>query len=114
MRWLKPNVRNSLYSLLGSVAGVPSASQRDGLEDCRELMLDTLGATAARDFPQLCRRIRYAEDIVGLWYLRGELMQALASQHGERMAARNLAAITARFERWLPGNMHSRPSPLVG
>ena len=33
-----------------------------------------------------CGVIRYAGDVQGLWFLRGDLMAALASSHGEAAA----------------------------
>lgn len=114
MRWLKPNFRNSLYGLLGNPV-VPSASiLENGTEDIRESMLSALGDSGTKHFPQITRRIRYANDIQALWYLRGDLMAALASMHGEMKAREKVASVTAQFQGLLPGGMTSRPSPLVG
>lgn len=112
MRWLKPNLRSSIYALLGHTAPVTESRLEDAVEDLREAMLDLLGPTGPKQFPVLVRRIRYAIDIQALWYLRGELMGALASMHGERAAREQVAQITALFKGLLPGAMHSRPSPL--
>jgi hypothetical protein len=117
MRWLKPNVRNSLWSLFGAVAQpvrnlLEDDSDLQALEDIREAMLEALGPSASREEPQLSRRVRYAKDLDALWYLRGELMQVLARRQGERSAARQLAQISAMFEGLLPDGMQSRPSPL--
>jgi hypothetical protein len=77
-------------------------------------MLAALGDSGHKHFPQITRRIRYANDIHGLWYLRGDLMGALASMHGEAAARQKVASITAQFRGLLPGSLNSRPSPLVG
>ncbi|WP_232533132.1 hypothetical protein [Ramlibacter pinisoli] len=77
-------------------------------------MLDLLDDTGPKRFPQLTRRIRYAGDIQGLWYLRGDLMGALAAMHGEVVARERIEAITDLFQGLLPGSLASRPSPLVG
>jgi hypothetical protein len=102
MRWLKPNLRSSIYGLLGSPIA-PSES-----------MLALLGEAGLKHFPQITRRIRYASDVQALWYLRGDLMAALASIHGEMAARQRIASVTQMFNGLLPGSLTSRPSPLVG
>jgi hypothetical protein len=77
-------------------------------------MLAVLGDAGLKHFPQITRRIRYANDVQALWYLRGDLMGALAAMHGEVVAREKLASITDMFQGLLPGGLHSRPSPLVG
>jgi hypothetical protein len=114
MRWLKPSIRNSIYGLLGHSI-LPSASMLDdGMEDIRESMLALLGDAGHQRFPQVTRRIRYAVDIQALWYLRGDLMAALAALQGEAAARKRVQGITAMFRGLLPGSLNSRPSPLVG
>lgn len=101
--------------MLGSVPPPPSESILDeGTEDVREAMLASLGPAGPRHFPAITRRIRYANDIHALWYLRGDLMAALASMHGEAAARQKMASISAQFRGLLPGGLSSRPSPLVG
>lgn len=115
MRWLKPNLRSSIYGLLAGSPRVPSESVlEDGTEDIRESMLSFLGDSGPKHFPQIIRRIRYANDIQALWYLRGDLMAALAAIHGEAAARQKIASVTAQFQGLLPGGLNSRPSPLVG
>lgn len=114
MRWLKPNLRNSLFGLLGH-GGSPSESRLDvALEDIRESMLGLLGEFGTRQFPHVTRRIRYAGDLQGLWYLRGDLMAAIAGMQGEVVAREKVRAITEMFRGLLPGGLGSRPSPLLG
>lgn len=114
MRWLKPSIRSSIYGLLGQPPAPTESVLENGTEDIRESMLATLGDEGPRQFPQITRRIRYAGDIQSLWYLRGDLMAALAAVHGERTARQKIASITAQFQGLLPGGLSSRPSPLVG
>lgn len=114
MRWLKPNIRSSLYGLLGNRPAPSDSVLENGTEDIRELMLTVLGEAGSRQFPQITRRIRYASDIQALWYLRGDLMGALASMHGEAAARKKIASVTAQFQGLLPAGLTSRPSPLVG
>jgi len=112
MRWLKPSLR-SIYGLLGNPPAPTDSVLEDGTEDVRESMLATLGQSGSKHFPHITRRIRYASDIHSLWYLRGDLMGALATMHGEVIARQKIASITAQFEGLLPGGMTSRPSPLI-
>ena len=111
MRWLKPTLR-SVYGFLGNPPPPSNSVLDDGTEDIRESMLSSLGPTGPRQFPQITRRIRYANDIHALWYLRGDLMAALANMHGESVARQKVASITAQFRGLLPGSLTSRPSPL--
>ena len=114
MRWFK-GVRNSVYGLLGSTTGAPSDSTlEDKTEDIREAMLELLGDAGTKQFANVTRRIRYANDIQGLWYLRGDLMAALATTMGEAAARQQVQRITQMFQGMLPGSLNSRPSPLMG
>ena len=113
MRWLKPTLR-SVYGLLGNPPAPTDSLLDEGTEDIRESMLAALGPAGARHFPQITRRIRYANDIHALWYLRGDLMATLAGIHGEATARQKIASISAQFQGLLPGGLSSRPSPLVG
>lgn len=114
MRWLKPNLRSSIYGLLGNPVTPSDSMLETGTEDVRESMLAVMGEAGPKHFPQVTRRIRYANDIQALWYLRGDLMAALAAMHGEAAAREKIASITRMFRGLLPGALNSRPSPLVG
>ena len=85
-----------------------------GTEDIRESMLLVLGDEGSAEFPQITRRIRYANDIQALWYLRGDLMAALAAREGEVAARRKIQSVTQMFQGLLPSGLSSRASPLVG
>jgi hypothetical protein len=114
MRWLKPSLRSSIYGLLGNPVPPSESVLESGTEDIRESMLTALGDSGPKQFPQITRRIRYASDIQALWYLRGDLMAALAAKHGEVEAREKVASVTAMFQGLLPNSLNSRPSPLVG
>jgi hypothetical protein len=111
MRWLKPSLR-SIYGLLGNPPTAGYAHPEDGTEDVRQLMIASLGSGGLKQFPQITRRIRYANDIHALWYLRGDLMAALSAMHGEAAARQRILGITHQFQGLVPGGMASRPSPL--
>lgn len=113
MRWFKPNLRGSLYGLLGNPVAPTESTLESGTEDIREAMLALLGEVGTKRFPHVTRRVRYANDIQGLWYLRGDLMAALAATHGETAAREKIQTITNMFHGLLPGSLSSRPSPLM-
>ncbi|MEO7393246.1 MAG: hypothetical protein ABIU58_13800 [Ramlibacter sp.] len=114
MRWLKPNLRSSIYSLLGNPVAPSESVLETGTEDIRESMLNLLGDKGPKAFPAITRRIRYANDIQALWYLRGDLMGALASMDGELTARKQIASLTQMFQGLLPNGLSSRPSHLDG
>ena len=113
MRWLKPNLRSSIYALLG-YAPVPTVSvQEVGIEDIRSSMLALIAEVGDKRYVHVVRRIRYATEVMSLWYLRGDLMSALANKHGEVLAREKVRPITAMFKDIVPqGLKSSRPSPL--
>jgi hypothetical protein len=104
--------RNSISGLLGRPREPSESVLENGLEDIRESMLSVLGDDGAKQYPAATRRIRYATDIKDLWYLRGDLMAAIAGMHGEAVAREKIALINAQFQGLLPGGLASRPSPL--
>ena len=114
MRWFKGTLRNSIYGLLGNPAAPTDSILENGLEDIREAMLGLLGDAGRTQFANVTRRIRYANDIQALWYLRGDLMAALAATRGEAAARQQVHGITEMFSGLLPGSLNSRPSPLMG
>jgi hypothetical protein len=115
MRWIKPNLRSSIYGLLGGTPSQPSESMlENGTEDIRQAMLDMLGEAGGQQFPQVTRRVRYANDVQALWYLRGDLMAALSSMQGEVQAREQILKLTGMFRGLLPAGLTSRPSSLLG
>jgi hypothetical protein len=113
MGWLKPNLKRSISALLGNPVAPSESILENGTEDIREAMLVVLGESGPKQFPLITRRIRYASDIQALWYLRGDLMAALAAMHGEVTAGEKIASITSQFRGLLPNGLSSRPSSLV-
>ena len=113
MKFSRNDFKNSLSGLILRRPSPPSDSVlQDGLEDIREAMLGLLGERGTREFAATTRRIRYATDIQDLWYLRGDLMAALAGLDGEVAARQQIAQINAKFQGLLPGELSSRPSRL--
>ena len=113
MRWFKTNLRQSIYGLLGNPVLPSDSVLETGTEDIREAMLALLVAAGGRQFANVTRRVRYANDIQALWYLRGDLLAALASVHGEQAARDKVLRVTRLFQGLLPTSLNSRPSPLM-
>jgi len=112
MRWFKPNIRSSIYSLLGPSFGFSQSAVEDRVEDIREAMLGLLGETGTKLFPQTTQRLRYAPAVTDLWHLRPNLMAALAAMYGEDEARLRTAKITLMFDGLLPRGLKPRTSKL--
>lgn len=113
MRWFKPNLK-SIHALFGfGHPPVPETTVMDiGIEDIRAAMLALIEEVDTKDHPNVERRIRYAIDVLALWYLRGDLMALLASRYGEAGARERLEPVSDMFRAMLPQGLRSRPSPL--
>ena len=112
MRWLKPNLRSSIYALLGYSPAPRDCVQEVGIEEIRSAMLALMTEVGDKRYVHVVRRIRYATEVLSLWYLRGDLMSALASKHGEVQAREKIRPITGMFKDIVPKGLKSRPSPL--
>jgi hypothetical protein len=115
MRWLKPNLRSSLWALFGAAPAEPVVStiiERVTVEDIRAQMQQLAESVAGERSEQVMRRIRYASDVEALWFIRSELMALLAGSRGEAAALEAIDAISDMFENLLPEGLRSRPSPL--
>ena len=113
MRSFKPNLRSSIYAIFSlGPSAPPSASEFTSIEDIRSAMLELMTPVEAIRFPHVMQRVSYAGDVQGLWFLRGDLMAALASTHGEVAAREKLETLSEMFEDLLPDGLRSRPSPL--
>jgi hypothetical protein len=113
MHWLNPHLRSTFFALLGHQTLPSDSVLRVGIEEIRTSMLDALGDSSAFEFSHVNRKIRYADDIQTLWYLRGDLMAVLAAKEGESQAQRKIRAISCLFEGLLPRGLTVRTSPLV-
>jgi hypothetical protein len=114
MRWFVPSLRSSLSAMFtsGPPAGPQDSLPEIDMEDIRQSMLALVGDVEDKRSVHVGRRIRFAPDAIGLWYLRGDLLALLASRHGEARAWEELEPITSMFEDLLPRGLRSRPSPL--
>lgn len=114
MRWFKTkDLRSSIYAMF-SVSTATASSRADDqatMDQVREAMLAMAGEDGDRA-AGLSRRIRYATDLQALWFMRGELMQLLARNHGELVAREKVDELSSLFTDLLPSGLRSRPSPL--
>ena len=97
MRSLLPQIKTSYMALLGKAEITPDVLVVR-TEAIRQQMLLEMGEAGEQKFPAIARRVRYAPDVQGLWYLRSELMGMLSSVHGETIAQAKIADISARFK----------------
>jgi hypothetical protein len=114
MRWMSTSyIVSSMQGLLG---GSSSQERRAAfrIDDIRKAMIESLGDNGCVTFPQVVRRVLFANDLQGLWYLRSDLMAAISSMHGESVASQKLRRITVMFEGLLPKGMFSRPGSTLG
>lgn len=112
MRWTTSNIVSGMQALLSKGSGQESQNALEALADIRQAMLDELTICAHRINPAIQMRVHGAADIQDLWYLRGDLMAAIAETDGEAAAKRKMAHISNMFKGLLPRGLASRPSPL--
>ena len=101
-----------MQSLLGALPLQSAAAKEGRIEEIRQAMLACLGEAGTRRFPHVERRIRFSGDVEGLWFLRGDVLAAVAITHGEAHARKKIDRITAMFKGLIPDGLNSRPSPL--
>ncbi len=112
MRWVSTGHRGSVSRFFASGASESALHANARVEDIRQAMLESLGDSGALAYPLLERRITFEHDAQGLWYLRGDLMEALAAMQGEAQARKEIDELTVMFQGLLPRGLSSRPSPL--
>ncbi len=102
---------SSMQGLLG--LAVPDEGRNAfRIEDIRQAMLDSLGDDGCANYPHIERRVLFAPDLQGLWYLRTDMMVAISSLRGEVVASQRIRQITSMFEGLLPRGLVSRPGAL--
>jgi hypothetical protein len=102
-------LRQSLFAFLGGASKRASTAKVDAI---RASMLRELEPHNATTHARVLWHVRSAVDIEALWYLRGEIMEALSAEHGEVAARETLVRISRLFKGQLPGSLKSRASRL--
>lgn len=91
-------IRNSFWAMLGQdISSAPDTFAR-----VNGAMLALLEERCP-DNAELRRRLTFATDIDALWYLRSNLMAALAVSQGETVARDSISRITFLFQGHQPG-----------
>lgn len=72
-------------------------------------MLEVLRRHEGQSFQRVAQRIRYADEMESLWYLRQDMLAALSEVHGEAKARRDMREINDLFKGQLPQAMVARP-----
>lgn len=111
MNKLASHFISSMQGLLGRPP-IDEYASSFRIEDIRQAMLDSLGEEGCTSYPHIERRVLFAPDLQGLWYLRADMMVALSSLQGERVASQKIRQITHMFEGLLPKGMVSRPGSI--
>jgi len=88
--------------------GHTDADTTFGIEDIRQAMLDALGKEGCAHYPHIERRVLFAPDLQGLWYLRTDVMVAISSLRGELVADQRIRQITTMFDGLLPPGLRAR------
>lgn len=112
MSWIPSTLVTGLQNLFIGSNSAQVARTETALEDIREAMLNGLGVSSAVTASKLELRVTYAADLQDLWYLRGDVMAAIAAVDGEALARQKLDQISEMFKGLLPRSLTSRPSPL--
>ena len=111
MRWQKPNLK-SIYGLLGQ-AGPPAEPYLGArMETVRQAMLDAMASAGlGQRHLHIVGRIQFAQGIQALWYVRSDMMTALAAELGEAAAREKIDALSALFEGLLPKGFSYQQPP---
>lgn len=109
MRWAKTSLRNSFF---GWLAHQPAAQPSERLEEIRKAMLALLEQSPNGNNSAVERKLLFAHDIDALWYLRIDLMTALAEARGESVALTCIVDITRMFDTATSGKL--RPERRFG
>lgn len=110
MSWIAENLVGRVGSLLQGLSGHSKKASVTTLHEIRMEMLAALGDVAEKRFPLVQLRVTYASDIDDLWYLRGDVMAAIASLRGEAVAKEKLHQISTMFVGLVPHNLTNKCS----
>lgn len=72
-------------------------------------MLVSLDASGGQSVQRIAQRVRFADDLEALWYLRQDVLTALSAIDGEMAAQRRMQQINRLFRHGLPQTMGPRP-----
>jgi hypothetical protein len=112
MRLTHSNWMTGMHRLFKGSANPVGAQPELMLGQIRRTMLKVVKESGADQGMVVLRRVTYAHGFQDLWYLRGDVLAAIASTKGEVEAREQITQISSMFEGYLPPGLVSRPSPL--
>lgn len=108
MRWTASSFMNGVNTLIRGGSGQKEQNSPKSIQEIRDAMLVAMGSVASDRFAVIQLRVTYADDIEDLWYLRGDVMAAIASQYGEVLAREKVAGISQMFVGLVPRALTSK------
>ena len=105
MNWIQAGIRKSIKGLFSRSVEISAATLEYRTEQIRETIFLSLGDFGRKQYPLVCQRLRYAEDVNSLWYLRSEVMAVLSAKQGEKAAKREMLRISKLFRGLLPAGL---------
>ena len=99
-------LKNSFWALLGRSGVQPTPAV---MENIRTAMLDALDRECLEPHVDLDAKISNAQDVETLWYLRSDLLHAIASCRDEGVARTALLRISNLFVGHHPAASAPRP-----
>ena len=114
MSWIPNALVSGFQSIFQGGAGSEVARREMALEDIREAMLKELDSSSAANASKLELKVAHAIDLQDLWYLRGDIMAAVAAVDGEVLASQKLNLISSKFKGLLPRAQTSKQRRSVG
>ena len=112
MGWIPLSLVAGVQSFFNGQSSSNPARMEAALEGIREAMLDGLSVTGAVNASKLELKVMHANDLQDLWYLRGDVMEAISAISGEARARQKLDEISVMFRGLLPKALTSRPNNL--
>ena len=112
MSWIRSSLVTGVQSMFGGQSVAHESRLQSALEDIREALLEELSVPGAATASKLELKVTYATDLNDLWYLRGDVMAAIAAVHGEVAARQKLDQISGMFKGLLPKSLTARNSNL--
>jgi hypothetical protein len=114
MRWNSSSLIHGVLRLFSVPAEHVDTERKEiAIDNIRFAMIHGLGEQGTAPYQSIKLRVTYANDLMDLWYLRGDLMAAIAALHGEPVARKRLEHISAMFHGLVPKGLTVRNSPLV-
>jgi len=108
MRWTSSSFMNGIQTLFRGSSSERGEATSRSIQEIREAMLSAMGSAVSTRFPVIQLRVTYADDVQDLWYLRGDVLAAIASFDGEALAREKIAAISELFVGLVPSTLTSK------